>query len=343
MKFLDTAKVSIRSGTGGAGCVSFRREKYIEHGGPDGGDGGNGGNVWAEAVGGLNTLIDYRYRQHFRAGTGVHGMGRNRTGARGHDVTLAVPAGTQIIEEDGETMIADLNVEGMRVRIAGGGNGGFGNAHFKSSTNRAPRAANPGLPGVEKWIWLKLKLIADIGIIGLPNAGKSTFLATVSAAKPKIADYPFTTLHPNLGVATVDGEELLLADIPGLIEGAHAGIGIGDRFLSHVERTKGLLHLVSGLEEDVAAAYHTVRGEMDEYGQNLADKLELVALSKVDALDQGEIENKLAVLREIGINDPQILSSVQQRGTGEILRQLADIRRSADNCAVQLADAELER
>src|SRR5262245_18990244 len=285
MKFLDQAKVYIRSGDGGAGSVSFRREKFIEFGGPDGGDGGRGGDVWAEAVDGLNTLIDYRYQQHFKAKTGVHGMGRNRTGAKGADVVLKVPAGTQIFDEDNETLICDLTEVGQRFRLAAGGNGGFGNKHFKTSTNEAPRRANPGLPGEERTIWLRLKLIADAGLVGLPNAGKSTFLAAVSAAKPKIADYPFTTLHPNLGVARVDQREFVIADIPGLIEGAHVGIGIGDRFLGHVERTRVLLHLVSAREENPAEAYRIVRGELEAYGHGLAEKPEVVALSQADTLD----------------------------------------------------------
>jgi GTP-binding protein len=277
MKFLDQAKVYIRSGDGGAGAVSFRREKFIEFGGPDGGDGGRGGDVWLEAVNGLNTLIDYRYQQHFKAQTGVHGMGRNRTGAKGKDVELKVPAGTQVFAEDNETLITDMTEVGQRFRLAAGGNGGFGNQHFKTSTNQAPRRANPGLPGEELTIWLRLKLIADAGLVGLPNAGKSTFLA-VTAAKPKIADYPFTTLHPGLGVARIDAREFVLADIPGLIEGAHEGVGIGDRFLGHVERTRVLLHLVSAQEENVGKAYKTVRGELEAYGAGLAEKPEILAL-----------------------------------------------------------------
>ena len=279
MKFLDQAKVYIRSGDGGAGSVSFRREKFIEFGGPDGGDGGRGGDVWLEAVNGLNTLIDYRYQQHFKAKTGVHGMGRNMTGAKGADVTLKVPAGTQIFEEDNETLICDLTEVGQRFLLAKGGNGGFGNQHFKTSTNQAPRRANPGLPGEELNIWLRLKLIADAGLVGLPNAGKSTFLAAVTAAKPKIADYPFTTLHPGLGVARIDAREFVIADIPGLIEGAHEGVGIGDRFLGHVERTRVLLHLVSAQEENPGKAYKTVRAELEAYGNGLTDKAEIVALS----------------------------------------------------------------
>src|SRR5436190_8205807 len=259
MKFLDQAKIYIRSGDGGAGVVSFRREKFIEFGGPDGGDGGRGGNVYAECVDGLNTLIDYRYQQHFKAANGRNGAGRNQAGGKGSDAVLKVPVGTEILEEDNETVIADLTEVGERVLLASGGNGGFGNTHFKSSTNRAPRRANPGLPGTERWLWLRLKLIADAGLVGLPNAGKSTFLAAVSAAKPKIADYPFTTLHPNLGVVSGGGRDFVLADIPGLIEGAHEGAGLGDRFLGHVERCRVLLHLVDITGEDPAETYRTVR------------------------------------------------------------------------------------
>ncbi|UUP17524.1 GTPase ObgE [Nitratireductor thuwali] len=322
MKFLDQAKVYIRSGDGGAGAVSFRREKFIEFGGPDGGDGGRGGDVWIEAVDGLNTLIDYRYQQHFKAQTGVHGMGRNRTGAKGADVVLKVPVGTQVFEEDNETLICDLTKVGQRFRLAAGGNGGFGNQHFKSSTNQAPRRANPGLPGEEAWIWLRLKLIADAGLVGLPNAGKSTFLASVTAAKPKIADYPFTTLHPNLGVVRVDAREFVLADIPGLIEGAHMGVGIGDRFLGHVERTRVLLHLVSAREEDVAAAYSTVRGELEAYGHGLDEKPEVLALSQADLLDEDERAEKLAALQEASGARPLLLSAATKEGVEEVLRAL---------------------
>lgn len=322
MKFLDTAKVYVKSGAGGAGSVSFRREKYIAFGGPDGGNGGKGGDVWIQAVDGLNTLIDYRYKQHFKAKTGGHGMGRNRNGANADDVILKVPEGTQVFEEDNETLITDLKSVGDRYRIAQGGNGGFGNAHFKSSTNQAPRHANPGLEGDERWIWLRLKLIADAGLLGLPNAGKSTFLASVSAAKPKIADYPFTTLHPNLGVASIDDGEFVVADIPGLIEGAHEGVGIGDRFLGHVERTRVLLHLVSGTEEDVAHAYGTVRREVESYGNGLEEKPEIVALSKVDTLQKDEREAKQDQL-EAACNQPVLMvSSVSGEGVKEALRQL---------------------
>jgi GTP-binding protein len=325
MKFLDQAKVYVRSGDGGAGAVSFRREKFIEFGGPDGGDGGRGGDVWAECVDGLNTLIDYRYRQHFKAGRGGHGMGRNRSGAKGADVVLRVPRGTQIFEEDNETLVADLTDVGQRVLLAAGGNGGFGNAHFKSSTNRAPRRANPGLEGIERWIWLRLKLIADAGVVGLPNAGKSTFLAAVSAARPKIADYPFTTLHPNLGVATIDGREILIADIPGLIEGAHEGVGIGDRFLGHIERCRVLLHLVDGTADDPADAYRVVRRELEAYQHGLAGKPEIVALSKVDALDERMRETRLRVLNEASGGRAIALSAVSGEGVEAALRALAKI------------------
>ena len=325
MKFLDQAKVYIKSGTGGAGAVSFRREKFIEFGGPDGGDGGRGGDVWVEAVNGLNTLIDYRYQQHFRAETGVHGMGRNRHGAKGSSVTLKVPAGTQVFEEDGETLICDLTEVGQKYRIAKGGNGGFGNAYFKSSTNQAPDWANPGQEGEEKTVWLRLKLIADAGLIGLPNAGKSTFLATCTRARPKIANYPFTTLHPNLGVATVDTKEYVLADIPGLIEGAHEGIGLGDRFLGHVERTRVLLHLVSAQEEDVAAAYATVRGEIEAYGAGLGDKPEITALSQADTVDPETLEEKKKALREASGEEPYVISAVVGVGMQAVLRALSKI------------------
>ena len=266
MKFLDQAKIYVRSGDGGDGCVSFRREKFIEFGGPDGGDGGKGGDVWVECVANLNTLIDYRFRQHFKAQGGRGGMGKNRSGASGDDVVIPVPPGTEVLAEDQETVLAELIEPGERARIARGGNGGFGNAHFKSSTNQAPRRANPGQPGQELTIWLRLKLIADAGIIGLPNAGKSTFLAAVSAAKPKIADYPFTTLHPNLGVVRTPARDLVLADIPGLIEGAHEGAGLGTRFLGHIERCRVLLHLVDATGDDLGAAYRTVRAELKAYG-----------------------------------------------------------------------------
>ncbi|MFC0244214.1 GTPase ObgE [Falsochrobactrum ovis] len=325
MKFLDQAKIYIRSGSGGAGAVSFRREKFLEFGGPDGGDGGRGGDVWVEGVEGLNTLIDYRYQQHFRAKTGMHGMGRNMTGGKGDDVILKVPVGTQVFEEDNETLICDITEVGQRYRLAKGGNGGFGNLHFTTSTNRAPRRANPGQEGIERTIWLRLKLIADAGLVGLPNAGKSTFLASVTAAKPKIADYPFTTLHPNLGVARIDGREFVIADIPGLIEGAHQGVGIGDRFLGHVERTRVLLHLVSAQEEDVAKAYNVIRGELEAYGHGLAEKREIVALSQVDTLDADTRKEKLKALKKACGRDPLLLSAVSHEGLKDAQRQLAAI------------------
>jgi len=333
MKFLDTARIFLKSGNksgnGGAGCVSFHREKYIALGGPDGGTGGKGGSVWVEVVNGLNTLIDYRYQQHFKAKVGIHGMGRNRNGANGDDIILKVPEGTQIFEEDNETPICDLTTIGQRFLLAKGGNGGFGNSHFKSSTNQAPRHANPGQIGIERTVWLRLKLIADAGLLGLPNAGKSTFLAATSAAKPKIADYPFTTLHPNLGVAAVDGREFVIADIPGLIEGAHLGVGIGDKFLGHVERTRVLLHLVSATEEDVALAYRTVRGEIKSYGHGIAEKPELVALSKCDTLTKDD-RKKLVKQLASECGKPVLeLSSVSREGVEDVLRQLADhIRQS---------------
>jgi GTP-binding protein len=325
MKFLDEAKVYIASGACGNGCVSFRREKFIEFGGPNGGDGGHGGDVIAEAVDGLNTLIDYRYQQHFKAKRGGNGMGRDRHGANGADMVMKVPAGTQIYEEDGETLLADLEKVGDKVVLAKGGNGGFGNAYFKSATNRAPRHANPGQPGEERTIRLRLKLIADAGLIGLPNAGKSTFLASVSAAKPKIADYPFTTLHPQLGVFAVDGREFVMADLPGLIEGAHEGVGLGDRFLGHVERCRVLLHLIDATYDDAAAAYKTVRAELEAYGHDLAGKHEIVALSKADALTPERIEEQLKALKKAAKKTPLVLSAHSRQGVPEVLRALLDI------------------
>ena len=325
MKFLDEAKVYIASGAGGNGCVSFRREKFIEFGGPNGGDGGKGGDVVVEAVTGLNTLIDYRYQQHFKAQRGGNGMGKDRAGANGKNVVLKVPVGTQIYEEDGETVLADLTDVGQRVTLAKGGNGGFGNAHFKSSTNRAPRHANPGQPGDEHTIRLRLKLIADAGLIGLPNAGKSTFLAAVSAAKPKIADYPFTTLHPQLGVVDVDGREFVLADLPGLIEGAHEGTGLGDRFLGHTERCRVLLHLIDGTSDDAGEAYKIVRGELEAYGQGLTDKPEIVALSKSDAMTKEAIKAQAGRLKKACKKTPLVLSAQSGDGVPETLRALLKI------------------
>ncbi|MDS9468367.1 GTPase ObgE [Paracoccus sp. MBLB3053] len=322
MKFLDLAKVYVRSGGGGAGCVSFRREKFIEYGGPDGGDGGRGGDVWAEAVEGLNTLIDFRFQQHFFAKSGQHGMGSQRTGASGDDIVMRVPVGTEILEEDQETVIADLTEPGQRVLLAKGGNGGFGNLHFKSSTNRAPRNANPGLPGVERTLWLRLKLIADAGLLGLPNAGKSTFLSAVSNARPKIADYPFTTLHPNLGVVGVDAHEFVMADIPGLIEGASEGRGLGDQFLGHVERSRVLLHLIDGTSDDVATDARTILTELEAYSPELAAKPRVTALNKIDAIDPEELAEKRAALEaEIG-GKVHLMSGVSREGVTDVLRAL---------------------
>ncbi len=329
MKFLDQAKVYVRSGDGGAGAVSFRREKFIEMGGPDGGDGGKGGDIWVEAVDGLNTLIDYRYQQHFKAATGGHGMGRLRAGANSADIVLKVPAGTEIFEEDNETMIADLAKAGDRVRIAKGGNGGFGNAYFKSSTNRAPRHANPGQEGEERWIWLRLKLIADAGLVGLPNAGKSTLLAAVSAAKPKIADYPFTTLHPQLGVVRAAGNSFVLADIPGLIEGAHEGHGLGTRFLGHVERCAVLLHLIDVTGEDPVAAYRVIRKELKAYSPLLAEKHEIIAFNKIDAMSEEDLAAKLADFRRRVRKTPLLISGATGKGVDDAMKKLLTIIENA--------------
>src|SRR5262249_9302837 len=332
MKFLDEAKIYIRSGSGGNGCVSFRREKFIEFGGPNGGDGGKGGDVVGEGVEGLNTLIDYRYQQHFKAKNGAAGMGKDRHGANGADVILKVPVGTQIYAQDAETLLADLAEFGQRAVLARGGNGGFGNAHFKTSTNRAPRHANPGQPGEELTIRLRLKLIADAGIVGLPNAGKSTLLAAVSAAKPKIADYPFTTLHPQLGVVEIDGREFVLADIPGLIEGAHEGAGLGTRFLGHVERCRVLLHMIDGTGEDAGEAYATVRAELAAYGHGLRKKPEIVALNKSDAMSMAQQEEQMLRLtramaagkRRRPRSEPEalLMSAATGAGVPEALRAL---------------------
>ncbi len=333
MKFLDQAKVYIRSGDGGAGCVSFRREKFIEFGGPDGGDGGRGGDVVVECASGLNTLIDFRYQQHFKAGVGVHGMGRNRAGGRGADAVLKVPAGTQVFDEETGALLADLKNEGDRAVIAKGGNGGFGNLHFTTSTNRSPRRANPGQVGIERTIILRLKLIADVGLVGLPNAGKSTLLAAVSAARPKIADYPFTTLHPGLGVVKLDDRDFVLADIPGLIEGAHDGHGLGDRFLGHVERCGAIVHLVDATSEHAGTSYRIIRRELEAYGGGLADKTEIVALSKLDAVDEEHLklqrERLKRAMRTYGPPlapdarrlPPFEMSAVAQRGVTEVLRE----------------------
>ncbi|MDP6787085.1 MAG: GTPase ObgE [Rhodospirillales bacterium] len=321
MKFLDEAKIFVKSGDGGAGSVAFRREKYIAFGGPDGGDGGRGGDVVAEAVADLNTLIDFRYAQHFKAGRGGHGAGRNRSGAKGRTVIIKVPVGTQILDQDRATLIADLTTPGQRLVLARGGDGGFGNAHYKSSTNRAPRRADAGWPGEEHWLWLRLKLIADAGLIGLPNAGKSTLLAAVSGARPKIADYPFTTLHPGLGVVRVDDDALVLADIPGLIEGAHGGAGLGTRFLGHVERCRLLIHLVDGTQDDVAAAYATVHRELASYGAGLQGKPEIVALNKCDALTRKATAEKRRALAAASDGRVLAVSGVSGDGIQALLRQ----------------------
>jgi len=322
MKFLDLAKVYIRSGSGGGGAVSFRREKYIEYGGPDGGDGGGGGDVIVEAVDGLNTLIDFRYQQHFFAKNGQPGRGQQRTGKTGDDIILKVPVGTEVLDEDQETVLGDMTEVGQRFTLAQGGNGGWGNLHFKSATNQAPRRANPGQPGVERTIWLRLKLIADAGLLGLPNAGKSTFLAATSNARPKIADYPFTTLHPNLGVVGVDGVEFVIADIPGLIAGASEGKGIGDRFLGHVERCSVLLHLVDGTSEDVAADYQTIITELENYAGALADKPRVTALNKIDALDDDEQAERRRALEKITGGTVHLMSGVSGDGVQDVLRAL---------------------
>ncbi len=322
MKFLDLAKVYIRSGAGGNGCISFRREKYIEYGGPDGGDGGGGGSVWVEVVDGLNTLIDFRYQQHFFAKNGQPGMGKQRTGKDGDDIILRVPEGTEIMDEDQETVIADLTTVGEKFLLAKGGNGGFGNLHFKTSTNQAPRRSNPGQDGVERTIWLRLKLIADVGLLGLPNAGKSTFLAATSNARPKIADYPFTTLHPNLGVVGVDNVEFVVADIPGLIEGASEGRGLGDLFLGHVERCSVLLHLVDGTSETIAEDYQTIVTEVERYGGILAGKPRVTVLNKIDALEDEARAEALSTLEEASGGPVMQMSGVAREGTTDVLRAL---------------------
>ena len=328
MKFLDEAKIYVRSGDGGAGCLSFRREKFIEFGGPNGGNGGRGGDVVVEAVEGLNTLIDFRYRQHIKAGRGHHGEGRDKTGAAGRTAVIKVPLGTQILDEDKKTLIADLTEVGQRALLARGGDGGFGNAHYKSATNRAPRRADPGWPGEERWVWLRLKLIADAGLVGLPNAGKSTFLAAVSHARPKVADYPFTTLHPHLGVVAAEGREFVLADIPGLIEGAHQGAGLGDRFLGHIERCGVLLHLIDGTLDDVAAAYDSVRGELAAYGHGLAEKPEILALNKVDALTREQAAQRSAALGGAAGKPVRQVSGATGAGIEAVLHDLLEAIRA---------------
>jgi GTP-binding protein len=341
MKFLDQSKVYIRSGGGGGGTISFRREKYIEFGGPDGGDGGKGGDVWAMCVDGLNTLIDYRYQQHFKGAKGIQGMGKNRHGANGKDEILKLPVGTQIFEEDDETLVADLTEVGQKVLLAKGGNGGFGNAYFKSSTNQAPRHANPGQAGEERTLWLRLKLIADAGLVGLPNAGKSTFLSVVSRAKPKIADYPFTTLVPNLGVVYVDNREFVLADIPGLIEGASDGAGLGDRFLGHVERCATLLHLVDGTEEDVVGSYKTIQGELKAYAEELSIKPQILCLNKCDALSEEDVAEKMNALKLVHDGPVFELSAATQKGTEQVSRALLqqiNLKRDLEEKSAHLAD-----
>ncbi len=325
MKFLDEAKIYVRSGDGGAGAVSFRREKFIEMGGPDGGDGGNGGDVWVEAVEGLNTLIDYRYQQHFKVRTATHGMGRLRSGANSEDIVLKVPSGTEVYETDNETLIADLAKTGDRVRIARGGNGGFGNAHFKSATNRAPRHANPGIAGEERWIWLRLKLIADAGLLGLPNAGKSTLLAAVSAARPKIADYPFTTLHPQLGVVKAADNSFVLADIPGLIEGANEGVGLGTRFLGHIERCAVLLHLIDVTGDDLVRDYRIIRKELKDYGPKIGNKLEIIAFNKIDAISEKDLARKLADFKKRLKKTPILMSGATGKNVDDIMKRLLTV------------------
>ena len=341
MKFLDQAKIYVRSGAGGNGCIAFRREKFIEFGGPSGGNGGKGGDVVMLCVDNLNTLIDYRYQQHFFAKDGEAGMGRDRSGANGDDMVIKVPPGTEVLADDQETVIAELINPGDQAVIARGGNGGFGNAHFKTATNRAPRHANPGQPSEELTIWLRLKLIADAGLIGLPNAGKSTFLAAVSAAKPKVADYPFTTLHPNLGVVRAGDVDFVLADIPGLIEGANEGAGLGTRFLGHVERCAVLLHLVDGTQDDVAEAYRTVRREIRAYSPELAKRKELVALTKSDALTPAAIEEKSAALTKVARKKPLVLSAVAGHGMKEALYAITrEIGRRNDKAVAEREAAE---
>ena len=322
MKFLDQAKIFVKSGDGGAGCVSFRREKYIEFGGPNGGDGGKGGSVYFEAVENLNTLIDFRYQQHFKAQKGQNGMGSQMTGAKGEDIIIKVPVGTEIVAEDGVTVLADMVTPGQKFLIAKGGDGGRGNMQFKSATNQAPRYAEPGWPGQEMWVWLRLKVIADVGLVGLPNAGKSTFLSVVTQARPKIADYPFTTLHPNLWVAWVDNYELVIADIPGLIEGAHEGVGLGDRFLKHVERCAALLHLIDA-NEDVVKVYKAIRKELDLYNQKLAEKPEVVVLNKIDSLPEDDVAKKVAALEKACGKKVIAISAVAKKNLFEALRAVS--------------------
>jgi GTPase len=341
MKFLDQAKIYIRSGNGGAGAVSFRREKFIPFGGPDGGDGGKGGDIWIEAADGINTLIDYRYQQHYKGATGGHGMGQNRHGADGESLVLRVPTGTQVLDEDKETVIADLDKAGTRVLLAKGGNGGFGNAYFRSSVNQAPRHANPGLEGEARTLWLRLKLIADAGLVGLPNAGKSTFLRSVSAATPKVADYPFTTLHPHLGVVSLgEGARFVMADLPGLIEGAAEGAGLGTRFLGHAERCVALVHLIDITQDDPVSAYRTVRHELESYGEELGEKPELVALNKIDALPPEEAEQKRAELAEAIGKEVRLVSGVSGAGVRELVNEIAAMLRGRKTEEIEEAEID---
>ena len=337
MKFLDQAKIFIRSGNGGPGAVSFRREANVPLGGPDGGDGGRGGDVVAKCVGGLNTLIDYRYQQHFKAAAGAPGAGRNRSGGRGKDVVLSLPVGCQIIADDGKTVLADLTREGQEIILASGAIGGKGNAFFKSSTNQAPRKAQPGEKGSEMWVWLRLKLIADAGLLGLPNAGKSTFLSVISAARPKIADYPFTTLHPNLGVVGIDGKEFVMADIPGLIEGAHQGAGIGHRFLGHVERCRVLLHLIDASSYDPVKSWQIVRREVEAYADILADKPEVLVLSKCDTAPADYLDEVRDALQAAGASTILYMSSVSHNGVTSVLRAVMALIEDSKAEAVQTA------
>ncbi len=322
MKFLDQAKIFVKSGDGGKGCVAFRREKYIEFGGPNGGDGGKGGNVYVEAVDNLNTLIDFRYQQHFKAKHGQHGMGSEMTGVNGPDIVIKVPVGTEVLAEDGETLIVDMVTPGQKFLLAKGGDGGRGNSRFKSATNQAPRYAEPGWPGEEMWVWLRLKVIADVGLIGMPNAGKSTLISALTRARPKIADYPFTTMHPHLGVAWVDNYEIVLADIPGLIEGAHEGVGLGDRFLKHVERCAAFLHVIDGTSEDVVQVYKAIRKELELYSEKLKGKPEVIALNKCDALDEEEIAAKKKALEKASGKKVFAISAVAKQGVFDALREV---------------------
>ncbi|MGH6974050.1 MAG: GTPase ObgE [Stellaceae bacterium] len=339
MKFLDQAKIFLKSGDGGAGAVSFRREKFIEYGGPDGGRGGRGGDIVIESVANLNTLIDDRYQQHFKAEGGHHGMGANRSGADGESLVLRVPTGTQILDEDDENVLLDLKHAGERRVLLKGGDGGFGNTHYKSATNRAPRKAGKGWPGEERWIWLRLKLIADAGLVGLPNAGKSTLLAAVSRAKPKIADYPFTTLKPQLGVVRVHDEEFVLADLPGLIEGASEGTGLGHRFLGHVERCAAILHLIDATLDDVVGAWRTIRAELGAYGHGLAAKTELIALNKADAVPAAEMEKKRKALKRASRREPLVMSAATGAGVANVMQAVAVVVRAARQEAAR-ANAE---